>query len=137
MVHEYMNTRKYFINNRICIGDHWETVFLLSGDDLKIHMYREIQVSEVKKKVPRIYKDLEYNLCFMTDMHYITSFLYTQVSFQEEPSDMWFPELQGLPSSVTYMDMRVMEGQRLTALGCQNGYLKCAVVDLTPSPSKP
>lgn len=32
---------------RILAGDHWEDVFLLSGDDLKVHMYRETQEAEV------------------------------------------------------------------------------------------
>ena len=54
-----------------------------------------------------------------------------QLCFQEENSELWFPELQDLPSSVTYMDMRTIGHHRLTALGCQNGYLKCALVDLT------
>ena len=54
-----------------------------------------------------------------------------QVCYQEEASEVWFPELQDLPSSVTYMDMRLIGHQRLSALGCQNGYLKCALVDLT------
>lgn len=25
---------------RILAGDHWEPVFLVSGDDLKVHLYR-------------------------------------------------------------------------------------------------
>ena len=53
-----------------------------------------------------------------------------QLCFQEEPSEAWFPELQDLPSSVTHMDMRLTGYQRLTALGCQNGYLKCALIDV-------
>lgn len=26
--------------HRIYAGDHWEPVFLISGDDLKVHLYR-------------------------------------------------------------------------------------------------
>ena len=53
-----------------------------------------------------------------------------QLSFEETPTGRWFPELQDLPSSATYLDMRVVGDQRLTALGCQNGQLMCAVVHL-------
>lgn len=56
---------------------------------------------------------------------------YVQLSFVEEPSNRWFPELQDLPSSVTYMDVRVVGDQRMSVVGCQNGYLRCAVVTLT------
>lgn len=54
-----------------------------------------------------------------------------QFSFQEESSEEYFPELQQLPSSVTYLDMKLIGSHRLTALGCQAGYLRCALVDLT------
>lgn len=57
--------------------------------------------------------------------------VHTQLCFQEEPSNVWFPELQDLPSSVTYMDMKIVRLQRLTGLGCQNGYLQCTLVDLS------
>ena len=53
-----------------------------------------------------------------------------QVSFEETPTARWFPELQQLSSSVTYMDMRVVGDQRFTALGCQSGQLMCAVTNI-------
>ena len=53
-----------------------------------------------------------------------------QLSFEETAVARWFPELQDLPSSVTYMDMRVVGDQRLTALGCQSGQLMCAVTNI-------
>ena len=37
---------------RILAGDKWETVFLLSGDDLKVHMYKESFSSEVSHNYP-------------------------------------------------------------------------------------
>ena len=44
----------------------------------------------------------------------------------------WFPELQGLPSTATHIDMQVDEEkmQRKTAVGCQSGYVMCALVNL-------
>ena len=56
--------------------------------------------------------------------------VFMQLCFQEEPSNGWFPELQDLPSSVTFMDMKLVGFQRITSLGCQTGYLQCALVDL-------
>ena len=53
--------------------------------------------------------------------------------YQEEPLDDFFPELLDLPSSVTYMSLKVVGGYRITALGCQAGYCKCALVDLATS----
>ena len=54
-----------------------------------------------------------------------------QLSFQEEPSDEYFPELQDLPSSVMYMDLKVIGRHRVTCLGCQTGYCQCSIVDLS------
>lgn len=46
-----LNITKYVCGTsliiRILAGDHWEDVFLLSGDDLKVHLYRETQEAEV------------------------------------------------------------------------------------------
>ena len=53
-----------------------------------------------------------------------------QVSFEETPTARWFPELGQLPSSVTYLDMRVVGDQRLTALGFQGGQLMCAITNI-------
>jgi hypothetical protein len=86
------------MHTQILAGDHWETVFLLTGDDLNVHLYQEIQQAEL--------------------------------SFEETSVARWFPELQELPSSVTYMDMRVVGDQRLTVLGCQSGQLMCAVTSI-------
>jgi hypothetical protein len=87
------------MHTQILAGDHWETVFLLTGDDLNVHLYQEIRQAE-------------------------------EVSFEETPTGRWFPELGQLPSSVTYLDMRVVGDQRLTALGCQAGQLMCAVTNI-------
>ena len=46
-------------------------------------------------------------------------------------SEVFFPEFQNLPSSVTILDMKVVGMQRLTVFGCQNGFLKCCLVDIT------
>jgi hypothetical protein len=43
----------------------------------------------------------------------------------------FFPEFKDLPSSVTYMDLKLVGSHRLTALGCQTGHLRCTLVDLT------
>ena len=42
-----------------------------------------------------------------------------------------FPEFQDISSSVTYMDILVSGTQRITAFGCQNGYIRCVQTDLT------
>lgn len=36
---------------RLLSGDQWETVFLLPGDDRKVHMYKEVWQSEVSQLV--------------------------------------------------------------------------------------
>ncbi len=55
-----------------------------------------------------------------------------QFIFQEEESlEGIFPEFQDLPSSVTYMETRLIGMHRLTALGCQTGHVQCTLVDLT------
>ena len=57
---------------------------------------------------------------------------YLQVCFQEEHSvTTLFPEFQDISSSVTYMDILVSGTQRITAFGCQNGYIRCVQTDLT------
>ena len=33
---------------RVLTGDQWESVFLLAGDDLAMHLYRESLLSEVR-----------------------------------------------------------------------------------------
>ena len=33
--------------DRILAGDHWETIFLLTGDDLSVHLYQEMDQAEV------------------------------------------------------------------------------------------
>ena len=57
---------------------------------------------------------------------------YLQVCFQEEHSvTTLFPEFQDISSSVTYMDILVSGTHRITAFGCQNGYIRCVQTDLT------
>ncbi|XP_046996436.1 KICSTOR complex protein kaptin-like isoform X1 [Schistocerca americana] len=75
-----------------------EVVWLLSGSDNKIHVFREDRV----------------NHC------------YSQVEV-----DTYFPEFSDIPSVVMWMDIRYNEEhtQRLTAYGCECGYMKLSVVD--------
>ncbi|XP_004644442.1 KICSTOR complex protein kaptin [Octodon degus] len=79
-------------------GDQLETVFLLSGNDLAIHLYKENE-----------------------GLH----------QFEEQPVENLFPELTNLSSSVLWLDVRNLPGtsRRLSALGCQNGYVRVAHVD--------
>lgn len=86
------------LHTQILVEKHWETVFLLSGDDLCVHMFRETT---------------DNNVC------------YKEVSSAE-----WFPELTGLPSTATHIDMQVLGQQRRTVVGCQSGFVKCALVSL-------
>ncbi|XP_015271239.1 PREDICTED: kaptin, partial [Gekko japonicus] len=75
-----------------------ETVFLLSGNDPAIHLYKENE-----------------------ELH----------QFEEQPVEDLFPELKELPSNVLWLDVFNIpdSGQRLTAFGCQSGYIQVAHVD--------
>lgn len=80
------------------VGDQLETVFLLSGNDPAIHLYKENE-----------------------GLH----------QFEEQPVENLFPELTNLTSSVLWLDVHNLPGtsRRLSALGCQNGYVRVAHVD--------
>nr|XP_034348361.1 KICSTOR complex protein kaptin isoform X2 [Arvicanthis niloticus] len=80
------------------VGDQLETVFLLSGNDPAIHLYKENE-----------------------GLH----------QFEEQPVENLFPELTNLTSSVLWLDVHNLPGssQRLSALGCQSGYVRVAHVD--------
>ncbi|XP_059689138.1 LOW QUALITY PROTEIN: KICSTOR complex protein kaptin [Gavia stellata] len=89
----------------VCVGDKPETVFLLSGNDPSIHLYKENEGSH---------------------------------QFEEQPVQHLFPELQELPAStrggprpVLWLDVCNIPGagQRVTAFGCQSGYVRVARVD--------
>lgn len=82
----------------VCVGDKPETVFLLSGNDPCIHLYKENE-----------------------GLH----------QFEEQPVQNLFPELQELPSNVLWLDVCNIpsSGQRITAFGCQSGYVRVAQVD--------
>ncbi|KAI2591974.1 kaptin, actin binding protein, partial [Homo sapiens] len=80
------------------VGDQLETVFLLSGNDPAIHLYKENE-----------------------GLH----------QFEEQPVENLFPELTNLTSSVLWLDVHNFPGtsRRLSALGCQSGYVRVAHVD--------
>ncbi|XP_042637205.1 KICSTOR complex protein kaptin [Orycteropus afer afer] len=80
------------------LGDQLETVFLLSGNNPAIHLYKENE-----------------------GLH----------QFEEQPVENLFPELTDLTSSVLWLDVHNLPGtsRRLTALGCQSGYVRVAHVD--------
>ncbi|XP_021101638.1 kaptin isoform X2 [Heterocephalus glaber] len=80
------------------VGDQLETVFLLSGNDPAIHLYKENE-----------------------GLH----------QFEEQPVENLFPELTNLSSSVLWLDVHNLPGtsRRLSALGCQSGYVRVAHVD--------
>ncbi|CAM4689669.1 KICSTOR complex protein kaptin [Caretta caretta] len=80
------------------VGDQPETVFLLSGNDPCIHLYKENE-----------------------SLH----------QFEEQPVQNLFPELQELPSNVLWLDVCNIpgSGRRLTAFGCQSGYVRVAQVE--------
>ncbi|GFG37974.1 hypothetical protein Cfor_06621 [Coptotermes formosanus] len=77
-----------------------EVVWLLSGSDEKIHMFREDQA----------------NHC------------YSEVNVAD-----YFPELVEPPSIILWMDIYHCknEARRVSAYGCECGYVKLAIVDLT------
>ncbi|XP_035969965.1 KICSTOR complex protein kaptin isoform X2 [Halichoerus grypus] len=80
------------------VGNQLETVFLLSGNDPAIHLYKENE-----------------------GLH----------QFEEQPVENLFPELTNLTSSVLWLDVHNLPGtsRRLSALGCQSGYVRVAHVD--------
>ncbi|OWK16080.1 KPTN [Cervus elaphus hippelaphus] len=80
------------------VGDQLETVFLLSGNDPAIHLYKENE-----------------------GLH----------QFEEQPVENLFPELTNLTSSVLWLDVHNLTGtsRRISALGCQSGYVRVAHVD--------
>ncbi|XP_010639131.1 KICSTOR complex protein kaptin isoform X2 [Fukomys damarensis] len=80
------------------VGDQLETVFLLSGNDPAIHLYKENE-----------------------GLH----------QFEEQPVENLFPELTNLSSSALWLDIHNLPGtsRRLSALGCQSGYVRVAHVD--------
>ncbi|NWV20199.1 KPTN protein, partial [Origma solitaria] len=83
---------------QVRVGEHLETVFLLSGNDPGIHLYRENPGSH---------------------------------QFEEQPIQLLFPELQDIPSNVLWLDVQTLpgSGHRLSALGCQSGFVRVARVD--------
>uniref|UniRef100_A0ABM5ESF0 KICSTOR complex protein kaptin n=1 Tax=Pogona vitticeps TaxID=103695 RepID=A0ABM5ESF0_9SAUR len=80
------------------VGDQPETVFLLSGNDPAIHLYKENE-----------------------ELH----------QFEEQPVEDLFPELKELPSNVLWLDVYNIpnSGRRITAFGCQSGYIRVAHVE--------
>ncbi|XP_069738353.1 KICSTOR complex protein kaptin isoform X2 [Phaenicophaeus curvirostris] len=86
----------------LCLGSAdsepaMETVFLLSGNDPAVHLYRENVASH---------------------------------QFEEHPVQPLFPEFQDLPSPILWLDVRnIPGGHRLSAFGCQNGFVRVARVD--------
>ncbi|KAH0631526.1 hypothetical protein JD844_005891 [Phrynosoma platyrhinos] len=80
------------------VGGQPETVFLLSGNDPAIHLYKENE-----------------------ELH----------QFEEQPVENLFPELKELPSNVLWLDVYNIpnSGKRLTAFGCQSGYIRVAHVE--------
>eukprot|EP00112_Aurelia_sp_Birch-Aquarium-sp1_P014416 Seg311.5 transcript_id=Seg311.5/GoldUCD/mRNA.D3Y31 product="KICSTOR complex protein kaptin" protein_id=Seg311.5/GoldUCD/D3Y31 len=80
-----------------CDNDEKEKVFLLSGSDKKVHLFKEIKDEQ---------------------------------RFEELPCEQFFPEFENLPSSVIWMDIKdCRDNIRVTAFGCQNGFIKVAVMD--------
>ncbi|XP_065921007.1 KICSTOR complex protein kaptin-like [Dysidea avara] len=88
-------------HTQVLISDQWETVFLLSGDDMKVHVFRLVENSEAESTI------------------------------YEEPCHSWFPELVDIPSSVTFMDFKQFGNQRLTVVACQSGYVRFSITDVT------
>ncbi|XP_039100443.1 KICSTOR complex protein kaptin isoform X3 [Hyaena hyaena] len=87
-----------YVSHRVQVGNQLETVFLLSGNDPAIHLYKENE-----------------------GLH----------QFEEQPVENLFPELTNLTSSVLWLDVHNLPGtsRRLSALGCQSGYVRVAHVD--------
>ncbi|XP_064621395.1 KICSTOR complex protein kaptin-like [Lineus longissimus] len=96
------NLELNFIPFQLCHTDlivdgNRETVFLLSGSDCRVHMYREDKVLHI---------------------------------FNQQPSERIFPEFCDLPSPVIWIEIKHIDEykRRLTAMGCQSGYVKLVLV---------
>lgn len=86
------------MQSMVQVAKQTETVFLLSGNDPAIHLYKENE-----------------------ELH----------QFEEQPVENLFPELKELPSNVLWLDVFNIpnSGQRITAFGCQSGYIRVAWVE--------
>ncbi|KAM9270577.1 LOW QUALITY PROTEIN: KICSTOR complex protein kaptin [Cariama cristata] len=112
----------------VCVGDKPETVFLLSGNDPSIHLYKENEGSHQFEEQPvqHLFPELQ------------------ELPSKYEGVGGWVlgappppPQLHpGLtcpppPGSVLWLDVCNIPGtgQRITAFGCQSGYVRVAQVD--------
>ena len=50
---------------------------------------------------------------------------------EELSYNVFFTEFQDLPSSITNLEMRIEGTRRLIVFGCQSGFLKCCLVDIS------
>ncbi|XP_074630148.1 KICSTOR complex protein kaptin-like isoform X1 [Acropora palmata] len=58
-----------------------------------------------------------------------------QQRFEEQPVADYFPELQNLASNVLWLEVQIHQSRRITVLGCQDGHVKLAVIELAVQPS--
>ncbi|XP_077993085.1 KICSTOR complex protein kaptin-like [Glandiceps talaboti] len=81
-----------------CNGS-WETVFLVSGSDQQVHVFKEDKLLAMHR-------------------------------FVEIPFEDFFPEFKDLPSNVVWIDVKnIGNKKRLTAVGCENGFLRISIQD--------
>ncbi|XP_033640810.1 KICSTOR complex protein kaptin-like [Asterias rubens] len=89
-----------FIPYYLChtdINQERDSVFLLTGGDGKVHLYKEGKGSSSR--------------------------------FSEHPVEDLFPECEDLPSIALWLHcVSLPDERRLTAIGCQNGYLRLSLV---------
>lgn len=61
----------------------------------------------------------------------LSFFIIVKALFEEEDSSLRFPEFKDLHSNITDVTLHTKKSdmQRVTAFGCQNGYVRCCIVD--------
>ncbi|XP_072032491.1 KICSTOR complex protein kaptin-like [Amphiura filiformis] len=90
----------YLTHTQNIHDEHMETVFLLCGSDKRVHLYKEEKEIAITR-------------------------------FMEHPAEIEFPEFNTLPSIPLWIDIKYIGNhERITAVGCQNGSLRIAVVSL-------
>ncbi|KAK7802668.1 hypothetical protein U0070_011604 [Myodes glareolus] len=116
------------------VGSQLETVFLLSGNDPAIHLYKEVRRAgraQAGRESPLRW----WPVCRSPDDSLRARLSFPQNEelhqFEEQPVENLFPELTNLTSSVLWLDVHNLPGssRRLSALGCQSGYVRVAHVD--------
>lgn len=79
-------------------------------------------------------KEIVFLLCGSDESVHIFCEDRTHQRYEEQPVQNYFPELQNLPSNVLWLEVQTQQTRRVTVLGCQGGFVKVAVTELSGEP---